>query len=257
MFRRRLVEQLYRVLPLPRTGRLAKFLPRVYLHGTGCEIGALHNPLRVPPYTRVKYVDRFSVSELRAQYPELKDMALVPVDIVADGEVLEGITDSSMDFLIARNFLEHCEDPIGTVTNFFRVLVPGGIAYLGIPDKRHTFDRTRPVTSLAHLIEDHEHGPERSRRGHFEEVARFTHGGTSDAEIRRIADDLIARNYSIHYHVWSQRELIELMLFLSDRLGFAIEASCQNGSEVVFILRKSAESQVKGDSRLRPSPFAR
>ena len=245
MFRRRLGERIYSLLPLPRTGRLAKYLPRTYLRGVGCEIGALHNPLRVPPCARVKYVDRLPVSQLRAQYPELKNTALVPVDIVTDGETLEGIADASMNFLIARNFLEHCEDPIGTLTNFFRVLVPGGIVYLGIPDKRHTFDRERPLTPLAHLIDDHEHGPERSRRSHFEEVARFMQGVKSDADARQIADDLIARNYSIHYHVWSQRELIEMMLYLSDRLGFEIEVSCKNGAEVVFILRKAGEPQMK------------
>jgi SAM-dependent methyltransferase len=242
MFRRRLLERFHSLLPAPPTGRMAKHLPRIYLRGTGCEIGALHNPLRIPPCARVKYVDRLSVNDLRVQYPELKDTPLVPVDIVTDGETLTGITDASMDFVIARNFLEHCEDPIGTLGNFLRVTVPGGILYLGIPDKRHTFDRERPLTTLEHLIADHEQGPQRSRRAHFEEVARFTPGITSEEDVRRVADDLMARNYSIHFHVWTQRELTELMLYLGDRLGFEIEASCKNGSEVVFILRKAAAS---------------
>jgi SAM-dependent methyltransferase len=246
MFRRRLLERARALLPLPRTGRLARHLPGVYLRGVGCEIGALHNPLRVPTCARVKYVDRMPAEKLREQYPELKDTALVPVDIVTDGETLQGVPDTSMDFVIARNFLEHCEDPIRTITTFLRVLAPGGIVYLGVPDKRHTFDRDRPLTTLAHLIEDHEHGPERSRRAHFEEVARFTSGAKSDEEVRRIADDLMARNYSIHYHVWSQRELLELMLYLSGRVGFEIEATCKNGSEVVFVLRKEAPPATVG-----------
>jgi SAM-dependent methyltransferase len=246
-FRRRLLERARALLPLPRTDRLARHLPSVYLRGVGCEIGALHNPLRVPACAQVKYVDRMPVGKLREQYPELKDTALVPVDIVTNGETLEGIADASMDFVIARNFLEHCEDPIGTVATFLRVLVPGGIVYLGIPDKRHTFDRDRPLTTLAHLIDDHEHGAGRSRRAHFEEVARFTSGAQSDSEVRRIADDLMARDYSIHYHVWSQRELLELMLYLGERLGFEIEATCKNGTEVVFVLRKNKTDRPRGE----------
>jgi SAM-dependent methyltransferase len=218
---------------------LVRSLPAAYLRGTGCEIGALHNPLRVPAGAQVSYVDRLPVSELRAQYPELKDAALVPVDIVTDGEKLDAIADASQDFVIARNFIEHCEDPIGTLKHFLRVLKPGGIVYLGVPDKRHTFDSPRPVTSLQHLIEDHDLGPERSRRAHFEEVARFNHHMQSDDDIRRCADDLMARNYSIHYHVWSLTEMLELLLFLGGRIGFEIEASCRNGSEDVFILRKA------------------
>ncbi len=240
MFRRRLLARLRSLLPAPKPGRPARVLPALFLRGEGCEVGALHNPLRTPHCARVKYVDRMSVADLRAQYPELKDTPLVPVDIVADGETLAGVPDASQDFVIARNFIEHCEDPIGTVKSFFRVLRPGGIVYLGIPDKRHTFDRDRPLTPLAHLIEDHEQGPARSRRAHFEEVARYNHGASSAEDIRRIADGLIAKNYSIHYHVWSPPEMMELMIYLGGKVGFEIEAQCRNDSEVVFILKKTA-----------------
>lgn len=238
MFRRRLLARLRSLLPAPRSGRPVRVFPKLFLRGDGCEVGALHNPLRVPHCARVKYVDRMSVADLRAQYPELKDTPLVPVDIVADGETLNGVSDGSQDFVIARNFIEHCEDPIGTIKNFFRVLRPGGIVYLGIPDKRFTFDRERPLTPLAHLIEDHEHGPARSRRSHFEEVARYNHGAKSEDEIRNVADGLIAKNYSIHYHVWSQPEMLELMIHLATHIGFEIEAHCRNDAEVVFILKK-------------------
>jgi hypothetical protein len=46
--------------------------------------------------------------------------------------------------------------------------------------------------------------------------------------------------------VWSQRELLELMLYLSGRVGFEIEATCKNGSEVVFVLRKEAPPATVG-----------
>jgi len=239
MLRRRLWRHIRNLLPLPAPRPLVHALPSAYLRGTGCEIGALHNPLRVPAGARVRYVDRFSVSDLRAQYPELKDTALVPVDIVTDGEKLCAIQDATQDFVIARNFIEHCEDPIGTLKHFLRVLKPGGIIYLGIPDKRHTFDDPRPITPLRHILDDHELGPERSRRAHFEEVARFSENAKTEADVHRVADDLIARNYSIHFHVWSPKEMMEMLGFLSDRIGFEIEALCRDGAMVDFILRKT------------------
>src|SRR5207249_5036937 len=46
-------------------------IARRYLRGTGIEIGALHNPLRLPRGVDVRYVDRMTVPELRRHYPEL------------------------------------------------------------------------------------------------------------------------------------------------------------------------------------------
>ena len=59
-----------------------------YLRGHGIEIGALHNPLKVPRRAHVSYVDRMAVPDLRAHYPELAREKLVPVDIIGDGETL-------------------------------------------------------------------------------------------------------------------------------------------------------------------------
>ena len=42
-----------------------------FLAGEGLEIGALHLPLRTPARAHVRYVDRMSVEDLRAEYAEL------------------------------------------------------------------------------------------------------------------------------------------------------------------------------------------
>ena len=123
------------------------FLANRYLEGRGLEIGALHHPLPVPRSVQVRYVDRLSVADLRSHYPELASLPLVPLDLIDDGETLTMVPDGSQDFVIANHFLEHCEDPIKTLGTFFRVLRPGGILYLAVPEKHHTFDRDRPVTT--------------------------------------------------------------------------------------------------------------
>jgi SAM-dependent methyltransferase len=96
--------------------------------------------------------------ELREHYPELNGLPLEEVDILDDGERLGTISDGSLDFVIANHFLEHCKDPLLTLSYFARVLRPGGIVYLAVPDKRHTFDVDRPVTSLDNLFRDHTEG---------------------------------------------------------------------------------------------------
>jgi SAM-dependent methyltransferase len=212
-------------------------LARNYLAGNGLEVGALHNPLPVPKGCRVRYVDRLPVDELRRQYPNLAGLPLVPVDVVDDGERLATVPDGSQDFVIANHFLEHCQDPIGALRTFSRVLRPGGVLYMAVPDKRYTFDKGRPVTPLGHLERDHREGPEWSRAGHYDEYARLAHG-CSPEDAPGVAADMMARGYSIHFHVWTQKELLELLLSLKDDLGFDFEVVCKNAAEVIVVLRK-------------------
>ncbi len=111
-----------------------------YLKGTGIEIGALHNPLKVSSSAKIKYVDRMPVAELRKQYPELASKDLVEADIIDNGEKLATVANASQDFVIANHFIEHCENPIDALKNLARVLKKDGIIYMCVPDKRYTFD---------------------------------------------------------------------------------------------------------------------
>lgn len=210
-----------------------------YLSGAGLEIGALHNPLEVPAGARVKYVDRMSIAGLRQHYPELDGLPLVDVDILDDGERLGAIADSSQDFVIANHFIEHCENPLLALRNMLRVLRAGGVLYLAVPDKRHTFDAGRPVTTLAHLLRDYEEGPEWSRAGHYLEFARLV-GKEEDPE--RDAAGLMAKGYSIHFHVWTPLGVLELMSALPALIGarFEIECFLAQGGECIAVLRKDA-----------------
>ena len=209
-----------------------------YVRGQGIEIGALHNPLVLPPQASVQYVDRLPVEELRKHYPELNDLPLVDVDILDDGEKLDKVTSGSQDFVIANHFLEHCEDPIGTLNQFFRVLKQEGILYLAVPDKRFTFDRQRQETPLGHLFCDHEHGPHTSRAQHLHEWVWLVNQAKDEADAQRQIEHLEAIRYSIHYHVWTQSSWLEFMLAMRARLGFEIETFLQSGHEMISILRK-------------------
>jgi SAM-dependent methyltransferase len=214
-----------------------------YLFGQGLEIGALHQPLTMPAGVTVRYVDRKSIGDLRAEYPELEDWNFTEVDVLDDGELLSTIADESQDFIVANHFLEHCENPIGTMLNHLGKLRPGGILFYAVPDKRFTFDFRRPVTPLEHMIADAEYGPEHSRREHYDEWVRLVDvkpGETDDQanvrarELERIAD-------SIHMHVWTQAEFLQLIVATRERCdrGFEIEAAARQQIEFMVVLRKN------------------
>ncbi len=216
-----------------------EFVADTFIRGQGIEIGALHMPLGVPRSAKVRYVDRLSVQDLRKHYPELNDKDLVDVDIIADGERLESILEATQDFVIANHFVEHCQNPIGAVLNMFRVLKPGGVLYVALPDKRCSFDVDRPVTTLGHLLQDFQDGPEWSRRQHFEEWTRLVNKVSDDEEAERQIALNLGMDYSIHYHVWTQAEMLELIVELRKMVSFELELCLKNGGEVIFILRKN------------------
>ena len=216
-----------------------------YLRGSGLEIGALHEPLEVPASASVRYVDRLSTDEQRGHYPELAAEALVPVDVVDDGERLATIPDASVDFVIANHFLEHCEDPIAALGNFLRVVREGGIVYLAVPDKRFTFDAGREVTTIGHLREDHDRGGGPSRRAHYLDWARHVLGRTGLAAEEE-ANRLREGRYSIHFHVWTRRSFLDLLRWCRDdrRMPFRIARTAANRVEVIAVLEKTSADEV-------------
>ncbi|MEZ2238925.1 methyltransferase domain-containing protein [Microcoleus sp.] len=212
-----------------------------YLSGNGIEVGALHAPLEVPDNVKVYYVDRMSVSDLRKQYPELNGINLIQADIVDNGETLSSIANNSWDFVIANHMIEHCQNPIGALENFLRVVKPGGIVYMGVPDKRYIFDVDRPMTSLDHLIRDYKEGPEWSKVSHYEEYVRLVEKFPQEQVFAR-QQALINIDYSIHFHVWTSETFSELLFYCQKHLGlgFTIELFQQNSIEIVMVLRKIA-----------------
>jgi len=227
-------------LPISPEQALRRQIAWHYLSGDGIEIGALHSPLEVPPNAKVNYVDRLPVAELRKQYPELAEYELVEVNIIDDGETLPSIAEDSVDFVIANHMIEHCQNPIGTIEHHLRVLKPGGILYMAVPDKRYTFDRDRPVTPLEHLIRDYTQGAECSKYSHFDEWTRIVNHvpeDKADAYIQR----LMEMNYSIHFHVWTQMEFLELLLYCRNQLSFKfdIELVQKNGIEFIVIMSRN------------------
>ncbi len=219
-----------------------------FLTGEGIEIGALHQPLATPPQAHVRYLDRMTSTDLRREYPELAEYDLTEVDIVDDGEKLTTVGAASQDFIVANHFLEHTENPVGTIETHLTKLKPGGVLFYAVPDKRFTFDFRRPVTPIEHMIADHEEGTEHSHSQHYREWAELVwepvpgQGTETDEEKieegRRYLED---QNYSIHMHVWTQAEFLRLILALRDRAegGFDLEAAARVGIEFIVVLRKA------------------
>jgi SAM-dependent methyltransferase len=208
--------------------------------GSGIEIGGLHNPMRVPKGVRVRYVDRMTVEALRAHYPELASEKLTTVDIIDDGERLSTLPDASEDFIIANHFLEHCEDPIHTLLAHQRVVRPGGVIFMCVPDKRFTFDKERDLTTYEHILRDFREGPAWSRRDHVLDWVKYVEGIKEPREQEIRANERLAEGYSIHYHVWTFETFVGMLVRAREDAGLALDFECflLNKGEIIMVLRR-------------------
>jgi len=227
-----------------------RVLSHAFVRGRGIEIGALQNPLPVSSDAQVTYVDRMSKEKLGERYPELPQANLIEVDLIDDGETLSSLRSGSQDFIIANHFFEHCQDPIRTIKSFLRVLRPGGIVYMAVPDMRRTFDRVRPRTSLAHIVADHASGAEISREQHFREWVTLVepHFGRAydpDAAEARVRE-LIAQDYSIHFHTFIPDDIHALMNYCAEVEGMplCVVFAGDFEEEMIFIMRKLVSSAI-------------
>jgi len=253
--RRRVRDQ---IMMRPRGfGAVREDVARMYVRGNGIEIGALNSPLRVPPSVEVRYVDYLPIHTLRRHHAHLvaDGQTLVVPDVIDDGELLESFADESVDFVIASHFIEHCEDPIGALAAHLRVVRRGGILLQVLPDKRFSFDVARPITSLDHLIRDHDDGPKRSRQEHYREWAEHV-DKVAQQDIERHAADLAARRFSIHFHVWTPSAYLHLLLHCQAiGLPFDIDFFRQNNKiEFITVLRKTNAPVTTDHTQLPADP---
>jgi SAM-dependent methyltransferase len=136
-----------------RRRSLVKFV-RSYLGGLkGIEIGgAAHNDFGVDALN----VDRYASMDTVYKRAEREVWGRAkPVDIVAEAHDLP-LEDKSVDFVLASHVLEHVPDPIAALREWMRVA--RRYVFLVVPHRDRTFDRDRPLTPVAELVERHQSG---------------------------------------------------------------------------------------------------
>lgn len=117
--------------------------------GSILEIGPFNVPaLRGP---KVKYLDVLNAEGLRARAAEIGlDASGCPEKIHYShlSEVSE-----TFDVVFSSHNIEHQPDIIQHLTDVNRVLTPGGVFMLMVPDKRFCFDHFLPETSVADVLD--------------------------------------------------------------------------------------------------------
>jgi SAM-dependent methyltransferase len=226
-----------------------------FLGGAGVELGPGHHPMPLLlPGASVDYVDRWEPEQNHALFPDVgAGSTFTKPDVIANLDVdrLSAIGDESQDFVIASHLLEHLADPLSQLAEMHRVLKPGGVALIFLPDRRYTFDRKRAATPLDHLIHDNRERVTVVSDEHLEDHLRKT-GVWQDswtAEDRR-REFQVNRERSIHVHCWSEHEFLPVVVHTIVAMDMRWELldalfveDVTDGFEFGFALRKA----VAGD----------
>lgn len=110
---------------------------RKYVRGIGIAIGSLHGELEVPPNVVLNYVGKSNCNELSEHYSEIPKNKAVGQCIIDDVTKLEKVKNESCDFVICNHLLEYVDKPVEAISNWLRVLRPGGIIYLTVYEKEY------------------------------------------------------------------------------------------------------------------------
>lgn len=141
----------------PRPSREDILLRGIDPTALGLEIGPSHRPI-APKRSgfNVRILDHLDASGLRTKYADqgIDTSAIEEVDYIWRGEPLEQLVDGvRFEWIVASHVIEHVPDLIGFLNSCERILTPGGILSLAVPDKRYCFDCERENSSLARAID--------------------------------------------------------------------------------------------------------
>jgi len=145
----------------------------------GLEIGPSFNPI-VPKADgwNVETIDHATKAELVDKYRDhgVDVSAIEDVDWVWRDEPLDELLGearwSTYDYCVASHVIEHIPDLLGFLQSIERLLRPGGILSLVIPDKRHCFDVFKALTSTADVLYAHDRKLRRhTKKTVFEHIA--------------------------------------------------------------------------------------
>jgi SAM-dependent methyltransferase len=127
----------------------------------GLEIGPLAFPRVRKEEGDVLYVDHTDAEGLRSKYADNPIMQehldqIVDLDfVIGDSQgIHEAVADQApFDYVMASHLIEHIPDPVTWLLDIAKILRPGGILSLIIPDKRFTFDINRRTTEIGDLVD--------------------------------------------------------------------------------------------------------
>lgn len=206
-----------------------------YCVGSGLEIGAGKAPYCDP--ARTKFLDKFT---------DNKDGTPNP-DIISDASVIPTESEK-FDYVFSSHVLEHMQNTIATLKEWIRVLKKDGVLFLLLPHADRTLDKFREKTTLLHHLDDYKNLTDEPDQSHNDEI-KVGWSKNENFEQEAInyknewgADvwdfDFRHKNGVIHYHVWTQDEIVKLFQYLGLKILYVSEIAQERPDTFIVVARK-------------------
>jgi SAM-dependent methyltransferase len=137
---------------------------------------------------------------------------------IAEATDLSFVPTGNYQFLLSSNCLEHVANPIKALKEWVRVVEPGGLMLLILPDKRSNFDHRRPVTRFDHVLDDYRSGVGEDDLTHLNEILelhdleRDPWASGRDNFIRRSRDNF--KHRGLHHHVFDSALITQMTTYV-------------------------------------------
>ncbi|MEO8133223.1 MAG: class I SAM-dependent methyltransferase [Betaproteobacteria bacterium] len=211
------------------------------LNGVGVEFGAgtVDTAFPIPPGAKMLYADVNQQAELLDRN-YFQGRELVVPDLNTGIEQMDGISPASLDFVIASHVIEHTRNPIRALHLAHEKLRTGGRFVLVVPDQEVTFDKTRPITTIEHLVADYLM-PCRERD--FEHYLEFFGRSFGQTDPVASAKGVWERGDDIHFHTWTFESFGSFVHYVIDRYVpwssvWSYPRLSDNDNEFFYILTK-------------------
>ena len=129
--------------------------------------------------------------------------------------------DKSFSFIVSEHVLEHIANPLKVLKECIRVLKAGGKLFLFLPHMERTNDSHRKVTTLEHLIDDYNKDVPLDDQTHVDDWFRnVVKKGLMPLHYSHLTKKDLLKTGSIHHHVWTEKQLIEIMDYLALKICY-------------------------------------
>jgi SAM-dependent methyltransferase len=148
-------------------------------------------------------------------------------------------SDETFDFIISEHVLEHITNPIKAMKEWLRVLKPGGKFFIVLPHKDRNNDCHRELTTLEHLMEDFKKDIPYNDDFHFNEWwEKVVQKDLMPEHYKHMKKTDLLNSASIHHHVWTEKEIVELFQYLDLEIEFVDNKVYDRRDSFVVIGRK-------------------
>lgn len=212
----------------------------------------------LPIYTSVQSLDGVNFSNSTIWEGNIQEGKTYNYDgklgfqYIRDSIDLSVIESEKYDFLLSCHSFEHIANPVKALNEWKRVIKKNGLMLFVLPHRDKTFDHYRPVTQLAHFIEDFEKGIGEEDTTHFEEIIDLHDysmhpGSITKNELREKIYNNIQNRWA-HHHTFNIHSATEFFDYNQLQL-LEVRVMWSN----IFLLMRKSSGNVQNDEFLSGS----